>query len=110
MKRLLVLLVLCLIMTAGIVWAQPPTKGRGLIQRAVDCRTTVTHVIGSNDSRLSLTIINVGSTHVAVGNDQIGTHPFTLHAGAALSLDNYIGSVNCLGSSTNQIQVIEETR
>ena len=113
MKRSLAALVgLALLLVCARVYAQPLMgPGRSLNQRVVWCSTTVAHVIGGNESRVSVTIINVGTTHISVGNDQVGTYPFTLHVGASLSLNGYLGGINCLTSQPAQtIQVLEETR
>ena len=90
-------------------WAQTQA-GRNLSSRVVTCAaSTPTNVISHNVERLSLSIINVGTTHVAVGQS-VTLNPFTLHVRAVLTLDNYRGSIDCLGSGSVQLQVLEETR
>jgi hypothetical protein len=85
-------------------------SGRNLSSRVVTCAaSTPTNVISHNVGRVSLSVINVGTTHVSVGQS-VTLNPVTLHAGAVLSLTNYVGSLDCLGGASVQLQVLEETK
>ena len=77
----------CLLLAAGVAWGQP-ARAR---QFSVDCTATRSHVAASNSSRVSLTLLGVGTANVFIGGstaDPAATASataFTLHVGASLA-------------------------
>lgn len=110
MKRALAAVLLGAVVLLAVLEALAQTQqGRTLTSYNVTCSTTPGMVVGHNSARVGLVVLNVGTTHVSVGQN-VTIRPFTLHAGAALTLNNYVGSVDCLGSGPTALQVLEETR
>jgi hypothetical protein len=111
MKRFLAALVgLAIVACATLEVLGQTQQGRKLNSYNVTCAaSTPTNVVSHNSARVSLVILNVGTTHAAVGQS-VSARPFTLHAGTALTLNNYVGSMDCLSSGSVQIQVLEEER
>jgi hypothetical protein len=115
MKRTLAVLLFvgALVLAGQGVFAQPTLqKGRNISTANVNCLlANPVNVFSHNTERLSISIENVGTTHVVLWNSSRGeAQPFTLHAGATLSLDNYVGSLDCRAPGTVQLQILEETR
>jgi hypothetical protein len=114
MKRILAaLLVIGLVVWTAQGAAQPTLqKGRNISTSNVNCLlANPVNVFSHNAERVSISVENVGTTHVVLWNSSRGeSQPFTLHAGSTLSLDSYVGSLDCRAPGTVQLQILEETR
>lgn len=64
-----------------------------------------------NARRTSMLLQNVGTMNIHVGSGAhlTATTGLTVHVGAALTLDNYTGPIECIADGPNQnLQVLEE--